>query len=782
MLGGLTVTLETNIFRFIGLEGLNTKCRLYAIRGLSKDHDEYHENRSAIARILSYRMRSPVTTIEIEDEPYLVLREGDDEPPSPLQLVRGVAHFDRVDRTLALDFGNPTQETADICRRFLQWAVDTALYSNRDLWRPGAGRPFFEKVPRVTERGIDVFRGYSVRVTKTAEEEFGICVDVVHRYVSHSPLTAKISKVDFRGIKGSTCVYHYGSNWYGIKLHEHSGLTVSDYKIDDLSLKEYVELNAKGCVPLSPDTDALKYFTGSDEIRAAPSSLCYLSYDTQDPRVRRMHRYTIPPPHVRREAIHDFVRSYLRTVIIGNQEAKIEMNPFRAETTHLSPPDLLFGNDKILSCRMSPGSVCCTLEEVGKNKQAMLIDPSAGPFSIEPLERQYFIVPESLAEGPGKTLLLEMKKIVDAILPSEVKYEPEVIAYNDSGDKTLGAQGKAILEAVDSRSLQPGYGIVMIHELSSRRPRQQDQLALAMMRKLRDRGIYASVIHSTFCENYFGDDSQATSGPVPIGRRSSYLMNVVLSKILITNERWPFVLKSSLHADIVVGIDVKENTCCYTVVTDGGRSISTSLSTSNNKEKLSKNQVQTTFQALLRDVADKSGEIKTISVHRDGRFFSSEIAGIENAVRLVSRQTLGSISPEVRLSLVEIPKTSAVSFRFFDVKDEHNEKPLVRNPRIGCYHILNDVDSYLCTTGYPYSRQGTARPLHIRTIRAGMPVEHIIEDVFSLASLTWTKPNDCLREPITIKLTDIRLEEHAGAFDEDAIDYLPETEEGIENE
>jgi hypothetical protein len=63
-----------------------------------------------------------------------------------------------------------------------------------------------------------------------------------------------------------------------------------------------------------------------------------------------------------------------------------------------------------------------------------------------------------------------------------------------------------------------------------------------------------------------------------------------------------------------------------------------------------------------------------------------------------------------------------------------------------------------------------------------MPHEHIIEDVFSLTSLTWTKPDDCLREPVTIKLTDIRLEEHAGTFDEDAIDYSPEVEGGINDE
>ena len=777
------MSLETNLFRFTGLEKLNTVCRLYAIRGLSKDHEEYHENRSAIAKILSYRMRNPATTIEVDDEPYLVLRDGDDEPPSPLQLVRGVAHFDRVDRMLTLDFRNPSHETADICRRFLQWAIDTSLYSDPNLWRPGAGRPFFEKKPRVTENGIDVFRGFSIRVVRIADKEYGACVDVVHRYVSHNPLPEKISKIDFRGIKGSSCVYRYGSQWYEIKLHEHSGLTISDYMIDGKSLGEYVELNARGSTPLSPNTDALKYFTNTGDVRAAPSGLCYLSYDTKDPRVRRMHRYTVPPPHIRRSAIHDFVKRCLGSVKMGSQEIKITAEPVRVEMKLFSPPDLLFGRGKILSCRGSPDSIQCTLEDLGKNKLAMLSDPSAGPYSINPLEQQYFIMPESLAEGSGKALFSEMKRIVDSILPSEVKYDPDIITYDDSGERTLAAQGKAILAAVDSHSSTPGYGIVMIHEMSIRRPRQQDQLALAMMRKLRDRGIYASVIHSTSCERCFGHDSQITSSGSPRGKASSYLMNVVLSKVLITNEKWPFVLSTPLHADLVVGIDVKENTCCYTVIADRGRDISTRLYTSSSKEKLSKNQVQTTFQKLLGELAGGFGEIKTISIHRDGKLYSSEIAGIENAVKLVSRQSLGiGISSDVKLTLVEIPKTSAASFRFFDVRDDQADRPQVRNPRIGCYHSLNDTDTYLCTTGYPFSRQGTARPLHIRIIRSGMPHEQITEDVFSLTSLTWTKPDDCLREPMTIKLTDIRLEEHAGTFDEDAIDYSPEVEGGINDE
>jgi hypothetical protein len=49
-------------------------------------------------------------------------------------------------------------------------------------------------------------------------------------------------------------------------------------------------------------------------------------------------------------------------------------------------------------------------------------------------------------------------------------------------------------------------------------------------------------------------------------RLSGYLRNVALNKILLTNERWPFVLSSNLETDLTIGIDVKHNTVGFTLV------------------------------------------------------------------------------------------------------------------------------------------------------------------------------------------------------------------------
>ena len=119
---------------------------------------------------------------------------------------------------------------------------------------------------------------------------------------------------------------------------------------------------------------------------------------------------------------------------------------------------------------------------------------------------------------------------------------------------------------------------------------------------------------------------------------------------------------------------------------------------------------------------------------------------------------------------MEISKTSPVPIRFFDVTKKWDDFE-VKNPQVGCYHIIDDRDAYLCTTGKAFFHPGTTRPLHIRYVDGDVPFEDCLRDVYYLTALTWTRPEDCARDPITIKLTDRRLGEDASEYDEEAIDF-----------
>ncbi len=50
-------------------------------------------------------------------------------------------------------------------------------------------------------------------------------------------------------------------------------------------------------------------------------------------------------------------------------------------------------------------------------------------------------------------------------------------------------------------------------------------------------------------------------------------------------------------------------------------------------------------------------------------------------------------------------------------------------------------------------------------------MKEVIEDIFYLSNLTWTKVDDCLRLPISIRMTDIRLREFAGEYDVNALRF-----------
>ena len=790
--------LETNVFLITNLRELKSRYRLYRIRGLSTDHDEYDPNVQTLIRKLSFSMRSPVTVILHNGEPHLVLHEEAPEPVSPYPLVRATAYFDKTEEVLALDYENPTPETDAIRIRFLQFGIEGALFNNRNFWQPAAGNPFFERNPLADKDGMCVYRGYAVRVVPAGGSTLGLCVDVQHKYVAKHSLPLNLSREDFRRYKNARCVYRYGSNWYEIQLHDHTGLSVTEQLISSgvvppVPLLQYIMDNAPKPLPrevtdVPPDCPCVSYLTARGEVRYAPAVLCYPVYDTSDSRVRPAHRQTILPPDVRRQQIHAFVKSHLTSVRFKDMTVRVSSKPVTTPQRVFLPPDLSFGNNTVYSVRGTPNTTYVSLEQLGRTRISALFDRTIGPYANKPLDKQYIVLPRSVWDSHGPAFVRDLKAVMNQLYPQELPYDPVLIIYNDLGPKTYAVQGRAILEAIDAEGREPGFGVVMIHETVDRRNHERDQLAAMVMRELRDRDLFASVIHTTVSRECYHLPLNAPAGtdyqPLEAkrGKLNGYFRNVALTKILLTNERWPFVLATPLHADLTIAIDVQLNTACDAFVGKSGPDIRTVQKTSNLKERLSKTQVRQTILEVLRQEASlgrtPSG---TIVVQRDGRLFASEIAGIKEAVAKLKAE--GILPATVSLNFIEIPKKSAAPFRLFNVDSRPNGPEIVGNPQIGSWYIPTLRDGYLCSTGREFSRPGTVNPLHVKYIEGTMPFQDILDDVYALTCLAWTRPEDCTRNPITLKLADIRLREHAGGYDEDALVYGDESEaEGVEGD
>lgn len=780
--------LETNLYPITNLAALTSNYRLYRINGLTRDSDEYEANKQAIIRKLRFGFRKPAGIITIDGEPHLALRDDAREPPAAMPLIREVAHFEKLADTFTLDFEHPAPETASLRTEFLQFAIQGALFKTARLWQPQAGDAFFER-QGTDLGGIIMYRGFGVRVIALPDGNLGLCVDVQHKYVAKNPLPATMDRNTFRRYKHSRVVYHYGSQWYEIKLHDITGLSVSQQMIPDngrlVSLQQYIMDHAlkplaREVTSLPHNSAALVYMTGRSEPMHAAAALCYPVFDTSDARIRRMHQQTILAPHVRRRLIREFVNNHLATILLDDKTVTVSDAPLTIKRQVFLPPDLAFGNQTVLSVRGTTGATYVSIEQLGNQQRDALFDRNIGTHATKPLEKQYLILPTSVINTHGPAFLEDLKRTVDSLYPQELPYDPELIPYDDLGPKTYGEQGRAILAAIDEHNPSPGFGIVMLHETVDRRNHEHDQLAAMVMRKLRDQDLYVSVIHTTVTTQcYYQPAGQAEYEPArdKQGKLNGYLRNVAVNKVLLTNERWPFVLDTPLHADLTIAIDVLLNTACFTIMGKIGPSIRSITKTSTQKERLSKKQVRQVLYEAIRDEAATTG-LQNIVIQRDGRLFSTEKAGIKDAIANLKAD--GLLPDACGVTLVEIPESGAASVRLFNVQRPIGGQERTNNPPIGSYFLLGEHDAYLCSTGQEYRHPGTTRPLHVRYVQGTMSFEHVLEDIYALTNLTWTRPEDCAREPITIKLGDIRLREHAGKYDPDALAYEEESAEDTE--
>jgi len=129
------------------------------------------------------------------------------------------------------------------------------------------------------------------------------------------------------------------------------------------------------------------------------------------------------------------------------------------------------------------------------------------------------------------------------------------------------------------------------------------------------------------------------------------------------------------------------------------------------------------------------------------------------------------LAPNATLDCVEIGKSSFTSLRLFDVSSNNgNGRSDVRNPEVGDYFVASADEGYVCATGRAFPRDGTASPLHVKKVFGSLTLEQLLQDIYWLTTLTWTRPEDCTRYPITIKLNDRRLFEDAGEFNNNEIE------------
>lgn len=780
---------ESNTFPIINLSELTSVYKLYRIRGLDPHHTDYYANRGYVERRLSYHLKAPAVVIERDRVPYLVLPADPNipEPPSPLVVVMGQVAFEREGNTFELDFTVRSPDTDPICLRFLQFAVQASLHERSDLWQPGSGLPFYEKTSRHSFSGIAAYQGFSVRAIVTPGGGIGLVVDVTRCYVGEQPLSARLTREEFfRRWRGRHFIYHYGYNWYEIQAEGISDFTVSELIVQkngkSTTLQSYIMEESKKPLPpelanLSPEAAVIFYRDNRGQEKAAPAPLCYPVYGTDHPAVARHHNSSQLPPHVRRRLIHHYVKRYLCRLTFGPTVLRVDTRPLLIPSRIFPVPDFQFGNGTILSVRGTPQARHVALDQLGSRRFAMLLDPSVGFYEAERLYRQYLILPRSVRESYGSRFIEDLKRTVKDLY-AVGEYDPIVVAYEDSVPHRFLPQARALLNTIEEQITEPGYAVVMLHPLEERAIRQEDQLAAFVIDQLRKRDVRAAIIHTEVpgCSYQLLNDGMRGPFYVPrdseVKRLKGYLRNVALNKVLLTNRRLPFILATRLHADLVVGIDVKNNTAGLAAVDAYGGNFLTILRESKQKERLLEDQIKLYLMELIRKILQYIKYLpRHVVIHRDGRVYRSELAGIQRAIEALKKE--GLLHTEASFTVVEISKSAPAPLRIFDVTERPEGGVWIDNPTIGTFFIVDSKNGYLCSTGRPLlgGVRGTVRPLHVRLVEGSLSLEACLEDIFYLSSLTWTKPEGCMRTPITTKLLDRFLLEEAGEYDEDQIEF-----------
>ncbi|MGD0319673.1 MAG: Piwi domain-containing protein [Nitrososphaerales archaeon] len=783
-----------NLFKVENLKDLSCRYRLYKVSGISPHSDEYDMNVQLLSDQLSKISKSPCVKLVEDKQLYIAQLEGYSGLPGRVSLIGTEAEVAATIVERQLSFDALTDIDAQLAVRFLQFLLDGQLHDVQNLWRPSAGKPYFHKQadPEFKSTDISMYHGFSYKVVALPSNELAVSVDITRKYASKYFLPSRVTTDEFGKYKGRNAIYEYGHRWYEVRIEGISDFDTSNVRIENTNLFDHIHQvtsfpKPQALLTLPRDCSVFTYHTSLGQIRHMPSALLRLTYPTNHPTIREHHAATIMPPHVRKREIEFVVQKYLLGWKFQGVRVVFSDKMLSVKGNRLTPPDLLFGQGKILSFTGGTGTTLTNLQDFSYTKMKLLLDPGAGFFVRKNLDRQYLIMPKSMYLTFGHQYIKDLSYQFTRLYPMNGLrgWDPQVIEYDDSVGTSIYPFAKAVLDAVEQSTggglFSSGYGLVLIPRLNPRRPDKEDELTNMLMRELRKKDIQVSVAHVEIPRASYvatGSADGQTQWTVATDERTTkryrgYLGNVALNKILLLNNCWPFALARPLNTDAVIGIDVKNNTAGFMYVSKNGQTFRFTSSTSDQKEQLGTRQVQTVVYELLKDELQTAKKSPSdITIHRDGRFFPQEMKGITEALNQLSRE--GILASNFNCNFVEIKKSSRVPVRFFEQETVQGFlQERTENPWVGEYVIVHN-DAYVCTTGRPFRYRGTAKPIQVTKIGGKMELATIVEDVFALANLTWTKIDYCSRLPITMKMNDIRLREIAGQYSEDNFRFQEE--------
>jgi len=762
-----------NLFEIRNIKQLTFDYKLLEITGLPQGED-FDKNIGILKRKLAYELRKPVTIKEKNGKYFIAIPFNSENPQIEQKLIPHVITLipEKVKYTLKFDTSASSEYSIIIA--FLEYQIKSTLWNNPNLWQPHAGKTYYWKTPKNTNdshREIDIFSGFNYNIVIYNQRVF-LSLDLATKYVDRKFLTEYLNTHSIHEFLHKNFIYHYGNRWYQISLSGDPKRSIKDHKFLDERTDETIDVYTYTQQHVQPRTDLIKNLDpdspailytqyGKKKHLSAAAALCKQTFKTDDPRVKPLHYRSIQKPIQRFDEIISDIKTLFKNSRYADIPLDISGDPLIIQAMHFEIPDQLFGHGYLIHTKKQNETEGVSINNLGKERLIALQNSNVGIFSDFQFDPQYLLIPSTLPRDISDDFKDQITRAIQKF--SKFQYTPQRVIYDNSHAKSLKTQIDAIKDAFRNNSIKTGYVLLVL-------PNNADQHLHNYLKKelWPDFQFQCAMAHkiSSYYEAYHdGGDQKFRVKNSTNNNYHSYLRNIALG-MLIVNHKWPWALEKTLNYDAHIGIDVSNSIAGVSFIYNDAKKCFFRSYPSQRKEKLRSSQIKTiVYEGLKEDIKNSQLKLKSIVLQRDGRIFSDEVNGFNEAIAKLKHEKI--IDEDTISGIIEIRKQNSQGIRVVSLDDTGTYE----NPIIGSYFILNSHEAFLCTTGVPFISQGSVRPLYIVKTSEIIDIIKISEDIFSLSQLIWVAPDKCGRLPVSIKLVDDFLKPIASESDEDEARY-----------
>ncbi|MCL0095659.1 hypothetical protein M1O52_03960 [Dehalococcoidia bacterium] len=718
-------------------------------------------------RLWRYILKCPVyPTFKYGYPAFLIPEENMPSNPIELREVPDYTyHIDISDKIVEVRIEDATDVERELICRMLERAFTDKLCSLEKVFWRAEWTLFYLQKPEnenITSDIVNAYRGYKFGVVLIGDKPY-LAVDARTRYIGRDSL-AEYPKEDREKIlqdhldlqlpvkDWASFIRDNGIVKIPCRYAGETGSTIKDCKIKETGETVFQYYHRKyPNLALIPEDKAVfvQDRTGEDRSIPVPESRLFLVFTTEYEGVKRCSIKPQMTPQDRINIIGEFL-NYITDIKYGDITIRIGKEPLIKERRIFVPPHLEFGNGEILEPfhrgipDKASGKFDSGVARFGSKKIALLYN--ASPYFNKPLPSIVLLYPDTIDRAIRETFIEDVKREIRLQTGQTINIAHQR-SYPTGRDERMGTSLLRVVTEV-KRSHPDSLVVVILW----------DRFHKSVHGELKE------MISSTFSQCVTEKTVRQICNKYNPQRARSQLRNLVLG-ILTEAGIKPWVLADPLHYDLYIGIDTLYGRICYHFLYGtGGRLIKTevghAIARGRMQEAIKKPELQRRLIDGIRNIIDESFQIKSIVLHRDGRWWPSESRGVTAALDCLKSYNI--LPSDVKCAVVEIRKTHK-PIRLFT---KTSLPPYFQNPLPGTYLVLDPNSVILTTTGRPGEWDvpdgRTARTILLKVVEiisGDFDIVKIAEDAYRLTHLNWSAPDIEINLPVTIRWTDEALRE-----------------------